>query len=167
MRSQSALMVVPYDLFLLTMLHEAMAVRLGVGLGSYHHFCGSLHYYEDEEKLVHAVIARGRAAPPEMPPMTPLSPRIKEWITEAESAVRRSIEGGHPTSLAPPGGEQDRYWADLLDVMSAGALQRRGRPSRRKIWAVSPWPITAHCCPGIARDPDGRTILRRSRPRDP
>lgn len=56
MRSQSALMVMPYDLFLLTMLHEAMAVRLGVGLGYYHHFCGSLHYYEDEEELVDAVL---------------------------------------------------------------------------------------------------------------
>ena len=125
MRSQSALMVMPYDLFLLTMLHEAMAMRLGVGLGCYHHFCGSLHYYEDEAELVDAVLHKYRAAPPEMPPMIPLSPAVKEWIVDAEAAVRRSIEGGHPTSLAPPGGEPDRYWADLLEVMSAGALRRR------------------------------------------
>jgi thymidylate synthase len=152
MRSQSALMVMPYDLFLLTMLHEAMAVRLGVALGCYHHFCGSLHYYDDEEELVDTVLREDGDAPPEMPPMTPLSPRVKAWIAEAEAAVRRSIEGGHPTALASRGGESDRYWAHLLDVMSAGALQRRGRTITEEDLGLLP--------PAYHR-----TLLSRNRPR--
>lgn len=84
--------------------------------------------------------------------MTPLSPTVKEWIVEAEAAVRRSIEGGHPTSLAPPGSEPDRYWADLLDVMSAGARQRRGRPIAEE--DLGRLPLAYHC-----------TLLSRNRPR--
>ena len=62
MRSQSALLVMPYDLFLLTMLHEAMSVRLGLVWALITTSAGSLHFYEDEEQLVDA--ARARAGPP-------------------------------------------------------------------------------------------------------
>jgi hypothetical protein len=52
MRSQSAAFVQPYDVFLMTMLQELLANELNVGLGYYKHFCGSYHYFVDEEKMV-------------------------------------------------------------------------------------------------------------------
>src|SRR5262249_8279639 len=48
MRSQSTLAVLPYDLFLLTMLHEYASVCAGLELGTYWHVCNSAHIYEDE-----------------------------------------------------------------------------------------------------------------------
>jgi thymidylate synthase len=127
MRSQSALMVLPYDLFLLTMLHEAMAVRLGVELGIYHHFCGSLHYYNDEKSVVDLVLREHLSPPPEMPPMTSLSPKLKQLLVVAEMRARQMIEREPLRALATTYEGLDPYWADLIRVMSAGALQRRGR----------------------------------------
>ena len=48
MRSQSAFKVLPYDLFVLTQLHELVAVATGLPIGRYHHFMASAHIYEDE-----------------------------------------------------------------------------------------------------------------------
>lgn len=48
MRSQSALMVLPYDFYLFSLLHEALSVRLNVQLGRLFYTCNSLHIYEDE-----------------------------------------------------------------------------------------------------------------------
>lgn len=56
MRSQSAAFVMPYDIFLMTMLHEICANELETNLGQYHHFCNSLHYFDREEEKVNAII---------------------------------------------------------------------------------------------------------------
>lgn len=48
MRSQSALMVMPYDIPLLTSLQCVMARELGVAAGTYTHVSGSFHFYEEE-----------------------------------------------------------------------------------------------------------------------
>lgn len=56
MRSQSAAFVMPYDIFLMTMLQELMANELGVKLGYYHHFCGSIHYFSNETSMVENII---------------------------------------------------------------------------------------------------------------
>jgi thymidylate synthase len=127
MRSQSALMVLPYDLFLLTMLHEALARSLGVEPGPYHHFCGSLHYYVDEEAVVTEVIGEDSSPPPGMPPMERYSPALRETLAAAEASVRPSLEAD---CAALPGAgslDLDKYWWDLLRVMVAGALIRRDR----------------------------------------
>lgn len=57
MRSQSAAMVMPYDLFLMTFLQEIAACELGLKLGYYHQFSNSIHYYSNEEKMVNAIIS--------------------------------------------------------------------------------------------------------------
>lgn len=56
MRSQSAAFVMPYDVFLMTMIQELMANELGVGLGEYQHFCNSMHYFANEDDMVDAII---------------------------------------------------------------------------------------------------------------
>lgn len=56
MRSQSSAFVQPYDVFLMTMLQELLANELGVEIGIYKHFCGSYHYFTDEESMVDNII---------------------------------------------------------------------------------------------------------------
>jgi hypothetical protein len=51
MRSQHALTIFPYDLFLFSSLHHFAASRLNVGIGVYRHFSGSFHIYESERTL--------------------------------------------------------------------------------------------------------------------
>ncbi len=46
MRSNDVMWGLPYDVFLFTMLQELMARTLGVGVGKYIHFSGSIHIYE-------------------------------------------------------------------------------------------------------------------------
>ncbi|GAA4442319.1 hypothetical protein GCM10023170_017230 [Phytohabitans houttuyneae] len=48
MRSQSALMVMPYDVALLTTIQRLLAAELGIAPGRYMHFAASMHIYEDE-----------------------------------------------------------------------------------------------------------------------
>lgn len=55
MRSQSALMVLPYDFYLFSMLHEVFAVRLSVKLGRLYYTCNSIHIYEDEMELAKSI----------------------------------------------------------------------------------------------------------------
>jgi len=56
MRSNSAALMMPYNIFFFTMIQELIARELGLEPGKYVHFCGSLHYYEDEQLLVNRVI---------------------------------------------------------------------------------------------------------------
>lgn len=56
MRSNSAALVMPYNVFFFTMLQELIANQLEVELGDYIHFCGSLHYYLDEQHLVEKIL---------------------------------------------------------------------------------------------------------------
>lgn len=57
MRSQNALMLLPYDFYLFSMLHEAMSVRLNIQPGAMHYTCSSIHIYEDDLKFAQDIIA--------------------------------------------------------------------------------------------------------------
>jgi len=56
MRSQSGAMVMAYDIFLMTMIQEYAATLLGIEVGPYIHICNSIHFFEDEEKLVDKIL---------------------------------------------------------------------------------------------------------------
>lgn len=62
MRSQSALMVLPYDASLFMMLHVWAAGALGVACGPHTWISNSFHIYEDEVPLAHAVLDSGLRA---------------------------------------------------------------------------------------------------------
>jgi thymidylate synthase len=51
MRSQSALMVLPYDVFLFTAIQSWIADSLEIEVGPYTHIAGSFHIYSDELEL--------------------------------------------------------------------------------------------------------------------
>lgn len=50
MRSNDLMLGFPYDVYSFTILQELIAVSLGVNLGKYYHFIGSLHIYENDYK---------------------------------------------------------------------------------------------------------------------
>lgn len=62
MRSQDAYAILPYDIFLFTMLQEYVTAFLQIAhdiqLGEYHHFSGSFHIYTDSINQIKDVIQR-------------------------------------------------------------------------------------------------------------
>lgn len=112
MRAQSLIGVFPYDLVLLTMVHEAAACFLGIGLGSYTHFAISLHYYEAD--FVEAARLRACTETPE-PSMGETSnpgPLISERLIAAEVCLS---DGGELAEEAV----EDAYWGGILQTMQS------------------------------------------------
>lgn len=97
----------PYDVFHWTMLQEIFALELGVQLGKYHHFVGSLHIYEKDYSFLREVLSGKSSAELEMEPM-PLSTKLDiiEKLDLAEKKFRE--EGLMETSNLP------RWWEDLF-----------------------------------------------------
>jgi len=112
MRSNDAIWGLPYDVFLFTMLQEMLALELGVALGRYHHFAGSLHLYERHFELARKIISTPSAGG-EMSPMLGLD-QLPEFI-EAERELRTT--GGYTQKLLP-------YWASLLEPIAAMVARR-------------------------------------------
>lgn len=125
MRSQSAAFVMPYDVFLFTMIQEAVACELGIELGSYYHLCGSLHFYDDESGLVESLLAS--AVPPSPPPMPAMrkSPIRWEPLVHAEAGARAHLSQSTCGKVDLTHCELDAYWSDLLHVLVAGQRSRR------------------------------------------
>lgn len=117
MRSQSALMVMPYDIFLFSMLQEAVAVTLGLELGAYYHICGSLHYYEDEEELLQRVIGNDYSIPSEMSIMGDISPKTREALYYTERDIRLLLSQKQIHLIDFNKYNLDSYWRDVLRVM--------------------------------------------------
>lgn len=126
MRSQSAAFVMPYDVFLFTMIQEAVACELGIELGSYYHLCGSLHFYDDESGFVESLLAS--AAPPSPPPMPAMvrSPIGWEALVQAEASARARLSQGAGGKVDLTRCELGPYWSDLLQVLVAWQTSRGG-----------------------------------------
>lgn len=56
MRSQNVLGLLPYDVFIFTMLQEYLATLLHKEVGVYFHFSGSFHIYEDRLAQINSII---------------------------------------------------------------------------------------------------------------
>lgn len=131
MRSNDAFLGLPHDIFSFTMLQEIAARELGVGLGSYLHSVASLHLYDDNEKLdsrsraqqylhegLHEIVSM-----PAMPMGNPW-PAIRQ-VLNAESDIRN---GRHDHKIEAG---LDPYWADLIRLIKAYAMDKTGQPSNK------------------------------------
>jgi thymidylate synthase len=91
MRSQSALMVLPYDAFLFMTLQCWLASRIGAELGSYRHIAGSFHVYDDEVAFAKSVLDSG-ADSASIGPM-PAPETNSELLLEFERDLRVAVLG--------------------------------------------------------------------------
>lgn len=133
MRSQSAAMVLPYDVFSFTFLQECLALDLGVGIGAYHHNAGSMHYYCDEADLVSRMLDDECVGTPDTEaPQMPLSVNPFFAVSELlkfESEIRTAISlGDSITSFPMP--DLPAYWQDLGYILVSGL--RNGAPAFRQ-----------------------------------
>ena len=125
MRSNDAYKGLPHDVFSFTMMQEIMACALGVDVGTYKHFAGSFHLYDENRGAAERFLGEGfqstQRAMPTMPQGNPW-PSIK-IVLEAESALRKgsTLPTDHLQHL-------DGYWADLIRLLQVFRLGRDQRP---------------------------------------
>lgn len=98
MRSNDAWLGLPYDVFNFTMLQRFIASCLDVGVGTYHHFVGSLHLYDrDYAKAENVAKDRGQYHVLSTDPFTPTSkdelPRVFAAFTELATVASAKQKG--------------------------------------------------------------------------
>lgn len=111
MRSNDVIYGLPHDVFAFTFLQELVARALGLNLGAYTHMVGSLHLYDDGDRIAEAFLEEGAMADIPMPPM----PEGDPWpdvqtFLNSEAALRHGNRASVGASL--PG-----YWRELVDVL--------------------------------------------------
>ena len=129
MRSNSAALVLPYNVFFFTMLQELLAKELNAELGDYIHICSSLHYYSDEESLVDDILAD------EMPKGKPMNPMPNctsiEYLNNLvmfEQELRHSVNSRIKVDYwVDRSKEFDPYWAQIAYLLICHALQQSGQ----------------------------------------
>jgi thymidylate synthase len=115
MRSNDAFRGLPHDVFAFTMIQEIVARSLGLEIGQYKHFVGSLHLYKRDFEAAARYIAEGwqptqDVAMPQMPRTNPW-PAIKTLLTY-ESTIRRGHQAADFRSI-----KLDPYWADMVRLL--------------------------------------------------
>lgn len=117
MRSNDAYLGLPHDVFAFTMLQEIVACQLGLTLGRYVHFVGSMHLYEENMTQIDRYLdVEGWQSPGAMPAMP--GDRIDEFLFKllaAEASIRKNGSG------APVDAElaSHAYWGDLVLLLRA------------------------------------------------
>jgi thymidylate synthase len=117
MRSNDAYLGFPHDVFAFTMLQEIVACQLGLTLGRYVHFVGSMHLYEENMTQISRYLdVEGWQSPGAMPAMP--GDRIDEFLFKllaAEASIRKN------GSRAPVDAElaSHAYWGDLVLLLRA------------------------------------------------
>jgi len=124
MRSQSACMVMPYDLFLFTFLQEIVAVELGVKVGPYFHLSGSFHYYLDEEHLVERILSAHDENSPRPTPDTNQIPQMPIGVSPFDMiidvyALEQTIRKGHLSFEDAQEIPLPYYWKHILLILGS------------------------------------------------
>lgn len=126
MRSQSAALLLPYDVYLYTMLQELIASDLGIGVGPYHHFAGSLHFYEDESQLVRRILDETNEVAARAMPVMPLSSLENvDRIVALERSLRQRWSEGTGTYADAIAADTPTYWRTLLTQLGDYLAQHR------------------------------------------
>ncbi|WP_445996910.1 thymidylate synthase [Okibacterium fritillariae] len=114
MRSNDAYLGLPHDIFTFTMIQELVAIRLGVKLGTYKHFVGSLHLYARNSDDARAFIGEGWHPSTPMPsmPIDDLEAGVAR-LQSAEQALRVNV------SVPALGDLGADYWDDLIRLLLA------------------------------------------------
>lgn len=115
MRSNDAYLGLPHDIFAFTMIQEMVAIRLGIELGTYKHFVGSLHLYARNIDDARTFLDEGWHQSTPMPSMPNAAMEDGvERLRVAEVALR--TESDDMPVLEDLGGD---YWDDLIRLLLA------------------------------------------------
>ena len=116
MRSNDAYRGFPADVFAFTFIQELVARALGLQIGVYSHFVGSLHLYENDQEGARAYLNEGHQytdAMPDMPTGDPFA--ALQRLLAIEEAIRLDQTEPLITDLAD-------YWLDLARLLKIKAL---------------------------------------------
>jgi thymidylate synthase len=133
MRSQSALMVMPYDIALLTSLQCLMATQLNVPVGMYTHFSASFHCYDDELDLARDV-ASGGVYGLRSPMLSGLDDlrRIASFMRSLQFASASELSN-FSVAIAR---ERHPYMRDVMHVLLGSVFEKRGQlPTAIALWS--------------------------------
>jgi len=123
LRSNDAYKGLPHDAFCFTMLQEMIARRLGVELGEYYQFVGSMHVYNEDLDKLPAYMDEGYHKLAEMPPMPQGDPfKLQSSLLDCECRMRSGEYFDASTVFS------DAYWADLIRLLQA--FWARGKVER-------------------------------------
>jgi thymidylate synthase len=112
LRSNDAYWGLPHDVFCFTMLQEMMARRLGVELGEYYQYVGSMHAYVDYLDRMGEYVGEGHQRAVEMPAMPVGNPfLLVEDLLEAENRIR------HGKAVVASEVTPEAYWADIVRLL--------------------------------------------------
>jgi len=112
LRSNDAYWGLPHDVFCFTMLQEMMARRLGVELGEYYQYVGSMHVYEDFHEAMRQYVAEGHHRTVEMPSMPAGDPfEVVDTLLGAEKRIRIGEKVIATDVFSEP------YWADIIRLL--------------------------------------------------
>lgn len=135
MRSNDAIWGLPYDVFLFTFLQELMSIQLGLPLGTYTHFAGSMHIYSKHTVLAKRILYQPQGNADFVMPRL-VEPEAVSEFARSEELIRmgRPVNSG----MAP-------YWMHLLEVLSLYHSSRvHGWASVIDTASNSPyWPVLA------------------------
>jgi thymidylate synthase len=111
MRSNDAFVGLPGDVFAFTMIQEIVARALGVEVGRYKHFVGSLHLYDKHHDAAKNFIDEGWQSKTSMPimPRGDQRPNLQELI-RLEEGIREGLNPAIPDTLP-------EYWRDLAYLL--------------------------------------------------
>jgi thymidylate synthase len=114
MRSNDAYLGLPHDVFCFTMIQEMVATTLGLEVGEYYHYVGSMHLYTKDLDGASRYNEEGHQRTVEMPAMPPGKPfDFVPALREAEDRLRHA-EPVDAATIAPDG-----YWADIVRLYQA------------------------------------------------
>jgi hypothetical protein len=119
MRSNNAWGLLPYNVFEFTLLAEIVASELGVDVGEYHHFAGSMHIYETDFDRVSAALKVRRNPTPEMAvaPLYSLE-KVNELVAfEADARGRHTLTMSDIDELMARASVLGPYWQDFALVL--------------------------------------------------
>lgn len=109
MRSNDAYFGLPHDVFCFTMIQEMMARRLGVELGEYLQYVGSMHVYDHKIEDMRAYVQEGVQQTIEMPPMPEGDPfQLIGKLLEVEGRLRAGEALDAFTEV------DEQYWAEIV-----------------------------------------------------
>ncbi|KCZ62153.1 hypothetical protein L53_12995 [Hyphomonas sp. L-53-1-40] len=120
MRSNDAHLGLAHDVFAFTMLQEIVARSLGVEIGTYKHFVGSLHLYNRDRAKAEKFLSEGfqptNIPMPEMPSGDP-------WDSiEKMLRVEQSLRSNEKCNLSDF--DLPLYWQDLARLLAIFAASR-------------------------------------------